>query len=238
MAKLKPNSLVENEQAAAPVAVNPEPTTTNPEPATEANVSVPKPSGFSLEKFKVKRAPMIAGVDPLQASLTVMKIADAEDLVRLHPDEENYWSVPLCLVSVPIKGTKKENLHLIDEDIALAHLPSKRIKRFRLALASKPFDVFFLCEIPVVNLDNKFNETALEGCERAKTTWVQVVSRKDQGHDDYQIIPAKDPKAFPEPKWPPQSLEELIRVTFKDRMIDCDDHPGLLRLIGGKQKLS
>jgi hypothetical protein len=229
MAKVKPEI----------VPTEPEAVANNTEPKVETNetVSIKKPGKFSLEKFKVKRAPTIAGVDPLQGSWSIMRIAEADDFVRLHWDEENYWSMPVCFVHVPIKGTKKENLHLIDEDIALAHVPSKKIQRYRLALASKPWDVFFLCKVPVVNLDNKFNETALQGCERAKTTWIQAVSRKDQGHDDYQIIPAKDPKAFPEPKWPALSLEEIIGIAFEGRQIESDDHPGLLRLIGDKQKL-
>ena len=40
---------------------------------------------------------------------------------------------------------------------------------------------------------------------------------------------------FPAPNWPKQTLDELILVTFNGRMIDKDDHPGLLRLIGAKQ---
>jgi hypothetical protein len=206
-------------------------------PAEAAVTPIAKPKAFSLDKFKVKRAPTIAGVDPLQQSLVVMRISDANDFVRLHWDEDNFWTAPICLVSVPVKGQKKETLHLIDEDIAVANLPSKKIKRFRLALASKPFDVFFLCLVPCVNLDNKFNETALRGCEQAKVTWVEVVSRKDQGHDDYDIKPARNPKAFPEPKWPAQSLVELIGASFDGRSIETDDHPGLLRLIGDKQEL-
>jgi hypothetical protein len=238
------------EPAADPIGAAPEQAAPAPVESTETTAQIPaetaeqadavsiaKPSAFSLDKFKAKRAPTIAGVEPLPESLTVMKIADANDFLRLHHDEENYWSDTLCFVNVPVKGTKKENLHLITEDIATGHLPSKKIQRFRLALASKPHDIFFLCKIPVTNLDNKFNETALIGCEQAKTTWVQVVSRKDQGHDDYQIIPAKNQKAFPEPKWPTQSLDKLIEIAFKGRMIETDDHPGLLRLIGDKQQL-
>jgi hypothetical protein len=33
-------------------------------------------------------------------------------------------------------------------------------------------------------------------------------------------------------------LEDLIEIAFKDVMIESEDHPGLLRLIGAKQKLS
>ena len=63
--------------------------------------------------------------------------------MRLHPDEENYWSDELCFVNVPIKGQKRDTLHLIDEELAMRYLPSGAISRCRLALAAKPYDVFF-----------------------------------------------------------------------------------------------
>ena len=33
-----------------------------------------------------------------------------------------------------------------------------------------------------------------------------------------------------------QSLDELIMISFTGRMIETDDHPGLLRLLGVKPK--
>ena len=64
-------------------------------------------AGF-LEKFKSKRPPSIAGVETLLTALPVLRIADANDFVRLHPSEEDYWSPELCFVSVPIKGEKRD----------------------------------------------------------------------------------------------------------------------------------
>ena len=57
----------------------------------------------------------------------ITSIAQAKDFVRLHPDEENYWSSELCFVNVPIKGQKRDTLHLIDEDLAMQYLPSGKI---------------------------------------------------------------------------------------------------------------
>ena len=157
---------------------------------------------------------------------------------RLHEDEAKYWSPELCFVSVPIKGQTRDTLHLIDEDIAMRYLPSSRVLRFRLALASKPLDTFFLCHIPSRNFDNSWNESNRLACEQAKTRWAQATSRKEEGVDAYKPEYAKDPDAFPQPNWPTQSLDELIRVTFEGRMITSEDHPGLLRLIGAKQSTS
>jgi hypothetical protein len=68
--------------------------------------------------------------------------------------------------------------------------------------------------------------------------WVQVTSRKEEGVEKYKITLSRDPYAFPPPKWPKQSLDEIIYRTFIGHMIDTKDHPGLLRLIGAKQSVS
>jgi hypothetical protein len=129
-------------------------------------------------------------------------------------------------------------LHLIEEDLAMQYLPSGRIQRFRLALASKPYDVVFLCHVPTRNTDNQWNESNLAACEQAKILWVQATSRREENIDGYKIDFAREQDAFAQPKWPTQSLSELIRLTFAGRMINRADHPALLRLIGAKQNLS
>jgi hypothetical protein len=199
---------------------------------------IAKPSKFSLDKFKTKHASAIANVETKPGQLPHHNIAQANDWVRLHPDEETYWSPEMCFVSVPIKGQRRDLLHLIDEELAMRYLSAKRIQRFRLALATKPFDVWFLCHIPTRNADNSFNASNLRACEQAKTLWVQVSSRKEEGVEAYKIDFARDPDAFPVPKWPSQSLSELIEVAFDGRMIEEENHPALLRLIGAKQSLS
>ena len=147
---------------------------TKPQPRpVEANdetpISIAKPGDFSLDKFKSKRSPTMAGVETLLAALPHHNSSQAKDSVRLHPNEGEYWSPELCFVNVPIKGQKHETLHLIDEELAMRYLPSGRIQRFRLALASKPQDVFFLCHVPSRNLDNKWNDTSMRACVQAKT---------------------------------------------------------------------
>lgn len=208
-----------------------------PEPKTE-DVSIPKPKSFSLDKFKSKRAAAIANVQTLQTALPHHSIAQAKDFVRLHHDEERFWSAELCFVNVPIKGMKRDTLHLIEEDLAMQYLSSARVLRFRLALASKPFDVFFLCHIPTQNQDNLWNTSNLQACEQAKTMWVSATSRKGEGLEGYKIDYARHADAFPDPNWPVQSFDELIAVTFNGRMIEAADHPGLLRLIGERQEVS
>jgi hypothetical protein len=204
----------------------------------ENGTPIAKPGEFDLNKFKVKRPTTVANVETLPSPLPVHNMAAAKDFVRLHPDEESYWSPELCFVDVPIKGQKQNTLHLIDEDLALQFLETGEIKRLRLVLASKPNDVFFLCVVPTQNLDNTWNDTNLEACEKAKTFWTKVTSRKSEGVENYKITFARDPDSFSDPQWPTQSLGELIARSFAGRMIEAEDHPALLRKVGGKQSLS
>jgi hypothetical protein len=199
-------------------------------------VTIPKTSGFDLDKFKSKRAD-VANVDTLQTGLSVSNMSQAKDFVRLHPSED-YWSPELCFVNVPVKGSKRDCLHLIEEDLAKRFLPIGKILRFRLALASKPDDVFFLCRVPTRNLENSWNRDSIAGCEQAKTRWTEATSRGEEGVDGYRLRVARDPDAFPEPKWPEQSLNDLIDRAFAGRVISSEDHPAPLRLIGEKQSLS
>jgi hypothetical protein len=208
------------------------------ETAPETAIQVPKPGEFDLSKFKSTQDASIGNVETLFTALPHYTISQAKDFVRLHEDEANYWSSEWCFANVPIKGQKHDTLHLIDDTIAKRYLERARILRFRLALATKPHDVFFLCHVPSRNLDNLYNQSNLQACEQAKTLWLQVTSRKEEGVEAYKITLSHDRDAFPLPKWPKQSLDEMIYRTFTGRMIDTEDHPGLLRLIGAKQSVS
>lgn len=206
-------------------------------PETETPIQIKKPSKFDLNKFMSKTEPTVANVAPDVEPLRVMRIADAKDFVRLHPDEA-YWTPELCFVNVPVKGEKRETLHVIDEDLAMRWLESAKIIRQRLALASKPQDIFFLCIIPTRNPDNSWNKSAIEACTRAKTLWVQATSRRAEGGDQYKVKPALDADAFPEPAWPKKTMNEILEVSFgADRVIEDEDHPGLRRLTGRKVQL-
>jgi hypothetical protein len=199
---------------------------------------VPKPTKSILDMFRSTRDPNSPGVETLLTALPHHRLSDSKDWTRLHPDEKNYWSGELCFVSVPIKGQKNDTLHLIREDLANTYLAPARVQRFRLALATKPYDVFFLCQVPSQNLDNIWHESSLRGCLQAKMKWVQAISRRNENAEGYRISFAQDQDSLPEPKWPTRSLDDLIEATFNNRMITSSDHPGLLRLIGARQALT
>ena len=121
------------------------------------------------------------------SALPVYSISRAKDFVRLHPDEDSYWSRERTFVNVPIKGQTEGTLHLIKTELAKRHLPTGRLVHYRLALATKPHNVFFLCQMRVRNLENSWNRSHADACELAKTRWVMATSEKAQGRENYKI---------------------------------------------------
>jgi len=81
-------------------------------------------------------------------------------------------------------------------------------------------------DLSALRLSQSFAETL--GVKKLITT---VPVRRSEA---YKIDAARDADAFPEPEWPTQSLNDLIFITFAGRMIEREDHPGLLRLIGAR----
>ena len=229
-----PNSPIPDEPTRKPKDEIIPPESTPP----EEPVSIVKPEGFSLESFRSKKLAGLSNVETLLAGLPHHNMSAAKDFVRLHPDEVAYWSDELCFINVTIQGQGKATLHLINEDLALRYLEPAQIQRFRLALATKPYDRFFLCHVPSQRLENSWNESSLAGCLQAKGLWTAATSLRETGQDHYKLSTAKDADAFPDPGWPTQSLEQLIWVSFANFMIMRADHPALLRKVGAKQSLS
>ena len=201
---------------------------------TEPTLKIVKPS--FTEKFKSKNAPILSGVETLLMALPVLKIGEVDDFVRLHPSEDNYFTHEMCFVSVPIQGTKRDLLHVIEDDLAVQYLPAKKIKRHRLALGCKPNNSFFWVIVPSRNLDNAYNADVITACYKAQTHWIQASTL--EGKEGYEIKFAVDQDAFVDTKWPLHSKDDLLEITFKETNIDHARHPSLLRLIGARQDLT
>ena len=151
-----------------------------------------KPTAFSLDKFKSKRAATVANVETLQGALPHYPMAQARDFVRLHPDEETYWSENSASCRADPR-CEARHASLDRRRSRAGFLGNGKLLRFRLALATKPHDVFFLCHVPSQNLDNSWNMSVLAAAEQAKRLWVQVTSRKDGGRREPTRPPTPGP---------------------------------------------
>jgi hypothetical protein len=71
-------------------------------------------------------------------------------------------------------------------------------------------------------------ESAREAVELAKKKWIRI--RADMSLGAYRLFEAQGDLS--EPVWPEKTMGELLKIAFKDRVIDSDDHPVVKRLRG------
>jgi hypothetical protein len=91
--------------------------------------------------------------------------------------------------------------------------------------------VLFLWPIRLPRADGRTDEwsrTALEAAGRATKGWVRVAANMALGA--YDVFEARG--QLGEPQWPEAAFRDLLRIGFRDKLIDCLDHPVLRRLHG------
>ena len=75
---------------------------------------------------------------------------------------------------------------------------------------------------------NLWHTSLKYGVERGETTWVRIQANMSAGQ--YEIIESANDLG--EPKWPNQSMEDLINDAFSGRIIDSADHPFIRQIQG------
>lgn len=71
-------------------------------------------------------------------------------------------------------------------------------------------------------------ETARQAAELGKTRWVRLAP--DMGLGGYRIFMAEG--SLSDPEWPDKPLNEIMQISFRDRIVDSENHPVIRRLRG------
>ena len=162
------------------------------------------------------------GVKKLLRTVPVKK-PGAQDFVRVHPE--------LRLVSAPLVELKEDReIYLVLPEFA-AELPGE-FYTATLHLAINRQGAAFLWPIRGPGPDGRYYEwwrSAAEAAELAETRWIRLKANMALGA--YEIFVAVN-QTIPEPVWPTESFEEIVKIAFRDKLIDRPDHPVIKRLRG------
>jgi hypothetical protein len=91
--------------------------------------------------------------------------------------------------------------------------------------------VLHLWPVKLPGPDGKHNEwhrSAAEAAERATREWVRVTSNRSLGAYEVSLAIGD----IPDPVWPDISFEEILKVAFRDRVVDRPGHPLINQLRG------
>ena len=148
-----------------------------------------------------------------------------DEYFRVNPDPK------MTLTSlVWIDRDETDDVYFVTPEARDVMLDSGRI--VMLVLCQSRQKVNFLWP---VNTDTRsgggrgWTESARAAVIRAHTKWIKI--RGDRASGMYQIFEAAE-QGGGEPEWPALEFKELLKLGFKDRLINSPDHPVVRRLQG------
>ena len=198
---------------------------TNADHVDEASSTPAPPDPFDLSKLRLDQSFVeSAGVKKLLTKVPVQK-PDPQLFVRVHPSEKYRMAVAVIILK------EDSETFLLPPHIA-RELPGE----FAMVMMHTTITrqgVIFLWPIRLPDADGKINEwhrSAADAAEHATKEWVRIKANK--AIRGYELFPAPAESQSWAPTWPDLSFQELVRIAFRDRLVDRLDHPVIKRLRG------
>ena len=163
------------------------------------------------------------GVKKLLTTVPVRK-PSKQDFVRVHPDPA-FRLTPAAIIELK----EDREVYLLPPDIA--HQLPGEFSIVTLFLAINRQNVIQLWPVKLPGPDGKHNEwhhSAAVAAEKAMEQWVKISANMSLGA--YEIFEAL--KEHPDPVWPEITFEEILKIAFRQRLVDSADHPLVQRLRG------
>jgi hypothetical protein len=188
---------------------------------TEQQASTPDP--FNPTNLRLSQSFVeTAGVKKLLTTVPVRK-PSPQDFVRVHPD-------PAYRENFPIIELKDER----EEYIVVAELVPALVGEFvtkTLFTAINRQGTVFFWPVRLPSPDGKnldWWRSSREAAELAMKSWIRVRANMNLGA--YDIFQAES--VIADPEWPQLACWELIKIAFRDHLVDRIDHPVIKRLRG------
>jgi hypothetical protein len=209
MAKLKPHVIEDDVQS------QPDPIETAATPVAD--------DPFDLTKLRLSQDFVeTAGVKKLLTTVPVRK-PHPQEFIRVHP-EPKYRA---ALAVIELKNDRE--FYLLTPDIA-RELPGEYVSVMLYTVTNRQ-RVTFLWPVKLPASDGRMIEwhrSAQEAAEFAMAKWIKVKANMALGAYESFEATAK----YSDPEWSDVPFQELLRIGFRDRLIDRLDHPVIKNLLG------
>ena len=182
----------------------------------------PKSIFADLEKLRLSVSSTVFGGSEILSKVPVRK-PQKQEFVRVNPD------AAMMLATAVYEDKQDREFYFVAPNMMAAMLGEST--PVILVTAMNRQKVSFLWPLKVANDNssgNAWQDSAQQGCELAKKTWVRLGA--DMSLGAYRIYAAQGDLS--EPEWLEKPLNELLEIAFRGRVIDSEDHPVVKRLRG------
>jgi hypothetical protein len=166
------------------------------------------------------------GVKKLLTTVPVRR-PHSQEFVRTHPE--------FRLPGAPVIELKDDRESFLVVPAVAATLSPGDFALKDLFLTLSRQNVLFVWAVPVPKTDgrgrgNVWHTTAREAAILATTQWIRLTPNMPLGAYDTSVATVK----LPVPEWPTdKTFNDILRIAFKDRLIETVDHPVIQRLLCG-----
>jgi hypothetical protein len=146
-----------------------------------------------------------------------------QDFVRVHPAEE--YRLNTAVINLKDDGEVFLVAPLLVRELEDECIP---VTLFTTITRQKALTLW---PVRLPGLDGKdltWWRSAREAAELAMNSWVRMKANKALGAYDLSTATG----SLPEPEWPPLTFQEILRIAFRDFMIDSIDHVVIKKLRG------
>jgi hypothetical protein len=178
---------------------------------------------FAPENLRLSQAfTETVGVKKLLKTVPVRK-PSAQDFVRTHPDPEYRENFPI----IELKDEREE--YIVTAGLVPELVGEYVTKTLYTAINRQGVVFFWPVRLPSADgKDMNWWRSAREAAALATKSWVRV--KANTGLGAYEIFRAES--VMSEPEWPDLGFWDLIKIAFRDHLVDRIDHPVIKRLRG------
>jgi hypothetical protein len=183
----------------------------------------PKPDPYDLKRLRLDQSFIeTAGVKKLLTTVPVGR-PNPQDWIRTHKSPEYRET----LATIELKDDRE--FYVVVPEVA-RDLTNLCVYATLYTCITRQ-RVVRLWPVKLPGPDGRVNEahrSAAEAAERAATCWTRI--QWNNSLKAYEMFEA--PGRIPDPEWPDVPMQELIRIGFRDRLIESFDHPVIKQLLG------
>jgi hypothetical protein len=182
------------------------------------------PDPFDPESFRLKELPTDAAGIKKHISRIPVGRPDKQTWVRVHPDPR--WRI--CPASI-IELKVEREIYLVRPDIVPAITDECTNVNLYTVIDRSGNLLIWKCTLPsLTGRGSDWHRTALEAAEDAMSNWIRVMPNHKVGCYEWHYPLNR----MPDPAWPEMSMSEILKIAFRDHVIDSEDHPVIQTLRG------
>lgn len=202
-------------------------------PTTDPSANGSGPAEVVYDPLKLSslrsKSSVLKGVTSMQSRVPIEHRPAQGVWVRVRPGEANTEIIDLLVATNTSNSADRNNLYVVTDGVR----PDLEafVRPHKVAVGMTYHDkVVFLWVRSLSVGNNSWTDSALKAMTTAQAAWVTMET--DHPLNEYKVHVAPNTEQWGEPKWPDQSLEELVETAFRDRVIRSLDHPIAARLLG------